>query len=206
MANVQHSTLTDPYLHEPKGASTATADQLYRSNGSGSGTWTNASRFPGTGWGKYTNTTYVSTTALAISTTDVLLPFTTDDTVTQLPIAFDGTTSSLLDTSTEILKFIATGGLQLVTLTYKVLSVASAPTYMDIKVYGSSNGSTYATSLMEKTVPLTKGAGQVITETFLLPVTANMVTYGAKIYLATNVGTANIINIGLTSARVHKAR
>jgi hypothetical protein len=39
MADVQHSALTDPELHEPKGASTATAGQVYVANGSGSGTW-----------------------------------------------------------------------------------------------------------------------------------------------------------------------
>ena len=40
MANVNHNTLTDPYLHEPKGASTAIAGQVYIANGAGSGTWT----------------------------------------------------------------------------------------------------------------------------------------------------------------------
>lgn len=40
MANVNHSTLTDPYLHEPKGVSTASSGQVYMANGSGSGTWT----------------------------------------------------------------------------------------------------------------------------------------------------------------------
>jgi len=39
MADVQHSALTDPELHEPKGASTATSGQVYVANGSGSGTW-----------------------------------------------------------------------------------------------------------------------------------------------------------------------
>ena len=39
MANVNHSALTDPYLHEPKGASTASAGDVYVANGSGSGTW-----------------------------------------------------------------------------------------------------------------------------------------------------------------------
>ena len=36
---VDHSTLTDPELHEPKGASTATSGQVYAANGSGSGAW-----------------------------------------------------------------------------------------------------------------------------------------------------------------------
>lgn len=39
MANINHSTLTDPKLHEPKGISTATLGQVYVANGSGSGTW-----------------------------------------------------------------------------------------------------------------------------------------------------------------------
>lgn len=206
MANVQHSTLTDPNLHEPKGISTASADQLYRANGSGSGTWTNANRFPGTGWGQYTNTTYTGTTALAISTTEVLVPFTTDATVTQIPISLSGTTSSLMDLSTEKLLFVTAGDLHAVTLTYKVYSTAGSPASMDLKIYGSSDGTTYSTVLGETTVSLIKGAGQVITETALFPVTTNMVTHGAKIYLATNSGTANIIDIGLITARVHKAR
>lgn len=40
MANVQHSTLTDPNLHEPKGASTASNNEVYVADGAGSGNWT----------------------------------------------------------------------------------------------------------------------------------------------------------------------
>lgn len=39
MANIQHSALTDPNLHEPKGASTAANGKVYVANGSGSGAW-----------------------------------------------------------------------------------------------------------------------------------------------------------------------
>lgn len=34
-----HSVLTDPNLHEPKGASTASIGTVYTSNGAGSGSW-----------------------------------------------------------------------------------------------------------------------------------------------------------------------
>jgi len=78
--------------------------------------------------------------------------------------------------------------------------------FINIILNGSSEGNTYATLLWETTVFLIKGAGQVITETSLFPVTSNMVSHGARIYLTSNSGTANIINIGLISARVHKAR
>ncbi len=39
MADVQHSAITDPEIHEPKGASTASADTVYVADGAGSGTW-----------------------------------------------------------------------------------------------------------------------------------------------------------------------
>jgi len=40
MANVNHSSLTDPYIHEPKGVASASVGKVYVANGSGSGTWT----------------------------------------------------------------------------------------------------------------------------------------------------------------------
>jgi len=206
MANVQHSSLTDPNLHEPKGIASATANKVYMSNGSGSGAWTAVNLLPGTGWGKYTNTTYVGTTGLAVSTSDTLIPFTTADTVTQLPITLAGVTSPLMDLSTETLLFVSNGDLHSITLTAQVYSTSGSPTAMDLKLFGSTDGTTYSTQLGETTVSLAKGAGQVITESSLFPVTANMVSYGARIYAAVNTGTVNLINIGLITARVHKAR
>lgn len=47
MANVNHNTLTDPYLHEPKGISTALAGQIYVADGAGSGDWVENSRIVG---------------------------------------------------------------------------------------------------------------------------------------------------------------
>lgn len=38
---IQHRNLTDPQIHEPKGASTATTGQIWVSNGQGSGSFTN---------------------------------------------------------------------------------------------------------------------------------------------------------------------
>jgi hypothetical protein len=36
---VQHSTITDPNIHEPKGVSSAAAGKVYVANGAGSGSW-----------------------------------------------------------------------------------------------------------------------------------------------------------------------
>lgn len=40
MADIEHSTITDPNIHEPKGIAAATADQIYVADGAGSGDWT----------------------------------------------------------------------------------------------------------------------------------------------------------------------
>lgn len=48
MANINHSALTDPYLHEPKGVAAAAAGRDYRSDGAGSGAWEKIQ-----GWGQY---------------------------------------------------------------------------------------------------------------------------------------------------------
>lgn len=37
--SVQHSAITDPNLHEPKGVAAAAIDQVYIANGAGSGAW-----------------------------------------------------------------------------------------------------------------------------------------------------------------------
>lgn len=36
---MNHSKISDPYLHEPKGISTASENTVYTANGTGSGTW-----------------------------------------------------------------------------------------------------------------------------------------------------------------------
>lgn len=45
MADVKHSILSDPYLHEPKGISSATQDEAYIADGAGAGAWKNLYTF-----------------------------------------------------------------------------------------------------------------------------------------------------------------
>lgn len=69
MANINHSTLTDPYIHEPKGVSTASAGQIYVANGSGSGSWVENSRIVG----GYLTFSTGSPYAFAATTSDTVL-------------------------------------------------------------------------------------------------------------------------------------
>lgn len=209
MANVQHSSLTDPNLHEPKGISTATGDQVYISNGSASGTWTNVNRTPGTGWGQYSNSVYVNTTYLTITDAGVIIPFDTNVNVTQLPITLAGVTSPLMDLSTETLLFVSAGDMHAITLSYFIAATTGNPTFMDLILYGSSDGVTYSTRLAETSIGIFKTGNQYVTVSSLFPITTSMAQYGARITLkmeASSGDTASIKDINLITTRVHKAR
>ncbi len=211
MANVQHSNLTDPNLHEPKGVSTATADQVYISNGSGSGSWTNVSRLPGTGWGQYSNSVYTGSTYLTIDSTGVILPFDTNTNVTQLPITLSGSTSPLMDLTTERLLFVSANDMHSITLGFFIGTETGSAGYVDLSMYTSTDGTTYATLVGETTYPILKSTGgtvnQYINASSLFPVSSNMVTHGVKIQLKTATGdTINIKDISVITTRVHKAR
>lgn len=209
MANVQHSTLTDPNLHEPKGISTAAANTVYMANGSASGTYTNVNRFPGTGWGQYSNAVYTGTTYLSITDAGVLLPFDTNANVTQLPITLAGSTSPLMNLSTETLLFVSEGDMHSITLSFFIAATSGNPTFMDLILYGSSDGTTYATLLAEASIGIFKTSDQYINISSLFPVSANMATHGARLSLkmqAASGDTASIKDINLITTRVHKAR
>jgi hypothetical protein len=206
MANVQHSALTDTDgIHEPKGISTASSNQVYVANGSSSGSWKNLSNIPGSGWGYYTNTTYTSTTYFQLDNTEKTIPFNLKSVETNLPVNFNGTDSTLMTLGTDTLLFVSTGDLMAITLSFELVNLSASQAYLDISLYGSSDGTTYGTLLAEKTVPLLK-TNQFISETSLVYVTANMVSHGARIKSSLPTGTGNIRDISLISSRIHRAR
>jgi|694.fasta_scaffold05366_7 hypothetical protein len=206
MANVQHSALTDTDgIHEPKGISTASSNQVYVANGSSSGSWKNLSNIPGSGWGHYTNTTYTSTTYFQLNNTAQTIPFDLKSVETNLPVTFNGVDSTLMTLGTDTLLFVSTGDLMAITLSFELVSLSGSQAYLDISLYGSSDGTTYGTLLAEKSVPLLK-TNQFISETSLVYVTANMASHGAKIKCSLPSGTGNIRNISLISSRIHRAR
>jgi hypothetical protein len=206
MANVQHSALTDTDgIHEPKGISTASSNQVYVANGSSSGSWKNLSNIPGSGWGHYTNTTYTSTTYFQLNNTAQTIPFDLKSVETNLPVTFNGVDSTLMTLGTDTLLFVSTGDLMAITLSFELVNLSASQTYLDISLYGSSDGTTYGTLLAEKSVPLLK-TNQFISETSLVYVTANMASHGAKIKCSLPSGTGNIRNISLISSRIHRAR
>ena len=91
MANVNHSSLTDPLIHEPKGVASASAGKVYVANGSGSGTWTSKETLVGE-----TLTGYIDNIS-ASSTVYVPIPFagTISKVVTVLEAAISSANATL---------------------------------------------------------------------------------------------------------------
>ena len=91
MANVNHSSLTDPLIHEPKGVASASAGKVYVANGSGSGAWTSKETLVGE-----TLTGYIDNIS-ASSTVYVPIPFagTISKVVTVLEAAISSANATL---------------------------------------------------------------------------------------------------------------
>tara|TARA_R110000782_G_scaffold237836_1_gene324304 strand:- start:589 stop:1059 length:471 start_codon:yes stop_codon:yes gene_type:complete len=91
MANVNHSSLTDPLIHEPKGVASASAGKVYVADGSGSGTWTSKETLVGE-----TLTGYIDNIS-ASSTVYVPIPFagTISKVVTVLEAAISSANATL---------------------------------------------------------------------------------------------------------------
>jgi len=91
MANVNHSSLTDPLIHEPKGVASASAGKVYVADGSGSGTWTSKETLVGE-----TLTGYIDNIS-ASSTVYVPIPFagTISKIVTVLEAAISSANATL---------------------------------------------------------------------------------------------------------------
>lgn len=69
----EHSTITDPDIHEPKGVAAATAGQAYIADGAASGTWTDVYQFASV-YSSEADAVSVS----SIGTTPQTLPFAND--------------------------------------------------------------------------------------------------------------------------------
>ena len=99
--SIEHKNITDPNIHEPKGAAAASVGQVYVSNGAGSGTWKRLG-----GWAKYADSTYTSGSPLAVTGgATVTLPNNgagAGTNTSNLSGAFDTSTYELLPTTVGV--------------------------------------------------------------------------------------------------------
>ena len=207
---VQHSTITDPDIHEPKGISAAAINEIYIADGEGSGAWTNISELNYTGWSLFEDTAYTDDTAvyLAVSTTPVTisnnkLGTATDE--TQAPLDA-GTT--LFNASTSNLQLVNAGDLYSIQLSFTIHSVSGTPSEMLLKLEytDTSDEENPVDVIVAQRSEAYTTAGQHVCCLNMLPATADLVLYGGKIKLSTDDGTINLKDIKLLITRIHKAR
>lgn len=95
---VNHASLTDPELHEPKGASTASSGQVYAANGAGSGAWAKPFKYVSVASSYSTGAPYVhatttSDTVLNPTVSTVVSSQFTVQTVPNFRLRYDGAES-----------------------------------------------------------------------------------------------------------------
>jgi len=191
-----HSTLSDPHLHEPKGASTATAGRVYISNGSGSGSWIHIP----TGWGYYQH----NGSAQVIGTTDVKLLINGSGALTNtahLPREIRGT-SQLWDTTNSKINSIRLGDFYTVRLDLPI-TARSAATELTVSV-DVGGGATPSLIALPKFVGVGKTAPFTVSVDIpLATLTAAAQTNGFQFFLKVDAGSIDITNPSITIARIH---
>lgn len=205
---VQHNAITDPDIHEPKGASTASADQIYVSDGTGSGDWTDLSDLYYTGWSLFVDNAYTATSGvyLSIGTSPTLVTVNklgtgTDE--TQAPV---DATATLFNASTNLFQPINTGDLYSLQLSFTIQAVSGSPSTLTLDLAYTNDDDPAVTTVIAQKVEPAPGAGAHICCINMVPAIADLVSFGGKIRLTADSGTISIKDIKLLITRIHKAR
>ena len=192
MADVNHSSLTDPYLHEPKGVAAAAAGQVYQANGAGSGSWV----YPPGGWGFYKD----NASAQTFNTTPALLSIDGLGSNTEesyLPREIRGS-GNLWNTTTDRITPINIGDHYDIRLDLPITAETGSPTEIQIEL-DIASGSTYGSGVMivsrfnstGRTTPYNVSIGFPI---FCL---STFVTNGGQFWVTTDTGSVDITAPGI---------
>lgn len=192
----EHSSITDPHIHEPKGISSANEGMVYVANGDGSGTW----RYWPLGKAYYQHS---FSTAQVINTTPSLLQVNGSGNLTQtsrLPREISG--GALWDTATYKLLPVRLNDVYTLRVDLPVTAESGSPT--ELTVQFDIGGLTTPTNVIMskfyktgRTVPYT-----ISFDTTLDVLTSTTLTNGVKIFLRTDVGSITLGNPGILVAKV----
>lgn len=183
---VAHNLITDPYIHEPKGAASAAEGMIYVANGAGSGSWM---LWP-FGHGRYVH----STTGQVITTTPskLLINGTGSGTVTNYLPREIRSAGNLWDTANNKITPIRLGDTYSVTIAIPVTAEASTP--LEFRLQADAGGAGTPTSvLLDMYFPTGKATPYTMTFDFNFPVSAaSQVTNGLQFFCNTDVGSVTL--------------
>ena len=210
----EHVDITDPEIHEPKGAATASEGSVYVSDGDGSGSWSilepanadlqqakkvyvsNGSggtwEFIPNGWGYYKDAE-VTPTTLTINTTASKLQIdggsVTSDT-THLPPEIRGS-GNLWDVSSDKITPVAIGDSYVMRVSLSVTDDTGTPTYVAAQL-DIGGDVTPTIVITDATIPVYKTPPYELS--FSLPFFAleTFNTNGGQIFLSTDTGSVTV--------------
>lgn len=203
MADLEHSNIADPNIHEPKGVAAASADEVYLSDGLGSGAWTNATRITGGGWCYYADSTYTGATELDIAATaspgtQITIDKVAANNETYAPLDM---ASPLWDAATNKIVPIALGDSYDIQLDFTISSTAVAA-YL---VFELDTGGGTPNTTIERTIYFPKGVGSKVSISFSAFCLADFIANGGKLRLYKDAGTVKIQDIDIFIKRDFKA-
>lgn len=195
---VDHTIITDPYLHEPKGASTASLGEYYISDGEGSGSW----QYSPTGWGFYADNgvDQTFTTTPALMSVDGL---GSDSTSLYLPRNIRGT-AELWDASSNEITPVALGDLYTVRVGLPITAETGSPTEVIIEI-GIGEDATYVDDriVLSKFSPTGRTTPYIISREITLFGSSSLVTDGGRVWVSTDAGSVTCSKPSILINRTH---
>jgi hypothetical protein len=224
MTNIQHKDIPELQLHEPKGASTATAGSIYVSDGAGSGTWATADALGGgaapagatlvsdgsggltfaryQGWGQWQDTdTTVGTPSQNLTATARTL-WTNDGGTSAIQKSPSDLINPLWDTSTNKIQPISTFDIYHVRIGFTAENYAGTTPYIQVELdIGGSIG-----AIFERDISLRKGgSAQEVSLAFPVYAGSTFLANGGSIYLTyQGTGTCDIYKSNILIVRESK--
>lgn len=194
MADVEHSSLTDPDIHEPKGITTALDGEVYIADGSNSGDW----GYLPSGWGYYKDDAAAqtfNTTAAKLSIDG--LGSTTEE--SYLPRGIRGS-SNLWNTADDKVTPVALGDAYTLRIDLPVTGETGSPNTVTIEL-DVGGGSSPSDILVSEVFDVPSSS----TVSFTFPVfcLADFVSNGCQIFLTTDTGTVDITAPAILITRTH---
>ena len=193
MAN--HADLSDPELHEPKGAAAASSGQVYVSDGAGSGVWT-PTGVQIQGWAHYKDTateqtfnttpTKLSINGLGSTTTTAYLP---------------SGVANFWDTTADELLPSGVGDSYLLRLDLPITTVTGSATVLELQM-DISGAASPTTVIVDRQISITAGAAKTVSVSFGFFSLATFVANNAQLFLSTDANTAGVTAPAITIQRI----
>lgn len=186
MANVNHSTLTGAFLHEPKDVAAAAAGQVYVADGAGSGDM----KYLPVGWASYAHAG-----ALTATTSGILLQNdgATSTLEAYLPREIRGS-ASLWDTTNDKILPINTGDSYIMRVDLPITAETGSPTELIVTLDIGGTGTGITIPIIVDYVDTGRSLPYTLNVTMPFFAGSTFSTNGGQIYVATDSGTATITN------------